>query len=101
MEIAKHLILANGAIVSFARAVQLNRSNNAVPGRVTLSDAKAVYMESSKSAVRVTLSRVETAQVLDVASNAKNTFVVRAAVSKNTAVFTAKKHSVPLARPHV
>ncbi len=101
MEIVKHLILANGVIISFARAVQLNRSNSAVPGRVTLSDAKAVYMKSSKAAVRVTLSRVETAQVLDVASNAKNTFVVRAAVSKNTAVFTVKKHSVQLARAHV
>lgn len=100
MEIAKQWIVASGVMISFALIVQMKWSN-AVPVRVTLSDAKAVYTESSKAVVRATLSRVESAQVLDVASNVKNTFVVRAAVSKNTAVFTAKKDSVQLARAHV
>lgn len=74
----------------------MKRSNGAVPVRVTFSDAKCVQVKSSEAVVRVTLSRAESAQV-DVASNAMNTFVIRAAVPKNT-VFTVGKNSVQLAR---
>ena len=74
--------LARVVMLSFASTVQVKRSNGAVQVRVTFTGAKCVQVTSSKAVVRVTLSRAESAQVLDVASNVKNTFVVRALCRK-------------------
>jgi hypothetical protein len=73
VKIAMQWILARVVMLSFASTVQI-----------------------SKHALYVTMSRAESAQVLDIALDAKNTFVTT--VSKKTAVFTAKKISVHLAR---
>jgi hypothetical protein len=68
--------------------------------RCNLSDAKIVQVTSATAVLYVTMSRVNFVQVLDIASDVINTFVMvmRSAVPQNTAVLTAGKNSVQLAR---